>query len=69
MATKAFTLQRICIFAGKEFDPGSDEQVNEVLRNKFNIYLPQRRSLNEALEAVASDSDIIDLILEYRLMT
>ncbi len=68
MTTKAFTLQRICNFAGKEFDPGSDQQVNEVLRNKFNISLPQRRTMNDAMEAVCSDHDIIALILQYRTM-
>ena len=68
MASKAFILQRICIFAGKEFDPNSDEQVNEVLRSKFNILLPQRRSMIEAMEAVASDHEIIGLIIQYRSM-
>lgn len=68
MTTKAFTLQRICNFAGKEFDPNSDQQVNEVLRNKFNISLPQRRTMNAAMEAVSSDHDIIALILQYRTM-
>jgi DNA polymerase I-like protein with 3'-5' exonuclease and polymerase domains len=66
MANKAFILQRICIFAGKEFDPDSDEQVIEVLRDKFALSLPQRRSMEESLQAVASDHDIIGLILEYR---
>lgn len=68
MTTKAFILQRICNFAGKTFDPNSDAQVNEVLRNKFNIFLPQRRRMDEAMEAVASDHDIIGLILQYRSM-
>ncbi|MBN0989726.1 hypothetical protein [Amphritea pacifica] len=68
MASRAFTLQRICNFAGKAFDPDSDEQVSEVLRNKFNISLPQRRTLNDAMEAVCSDHDIIALILQYRTM-
>ncbi|WP_293266457.1 hypothetical protein [Neptunomonas sp.] len=66
MATKAFILQRIYIFAGREFDPNSDEQVVEVLRDKFNLSLPQRRSMDESLLAVASDNDVIGLILEYR---
>ena len=68
MASKAFVLQRICTYAGKEFDPNSDEHVKEVLRNKFNILLPQRRSIDESLAAVASDHEIIDLIIEYRSM-
>ncbi len=66
MASKAFSLQRICIFAGKEIDPHSDEQVAEVLKNKFNIFLPQRRTMNESLEAVTSDHEIVGLIMKYR---
>ena len=66
MASKAFTLQRICIYAGVEFDPNSDDQVKEVLQNRFNILLPQRQTMIEALEAVVSDHEIIDLILTYR---
>ncbi|MCW8887005.1 MAG: DNA polymerase [Motiliproteus sp.] len=68
MASKAFTLQRICIYAGMEFDPNSDAQVKEVLQDNFNIFLPQRQSMNEALEAVVSDHEIIELIKKYRLM-
>lgn len=68
MANKAFILQRISIFAGKEFDPDSDEQVMEILRDKFNLSLPQRRSMDESLLAVASDHDVIRLILEYRAL-
>ncbi len=35
--------QRICIFAGKETDPNSDRhKIQDMLRNKFNIHLPQR---------------------------
>lgn len=66
MTNKAFILQRICIFAGREFDPDSDEQVIEVLRDKFNLSLPQRRSIDDSLLAVASDHEVIKLILEYR---
>lgn len=69
MANKAFILQRICIYAGKEFDPNSDKQVEEILRNKFNILLPQRRSMNESLVAATSDHEIIGLIINYRDMT
>lgn len=68
MADKALILQRISIFAGSEFDPDSDKQVSEVLRDKFNIYLPQRRSMTAAMEAVASDHEIIELIINYRAM-
>tara|TARA_R110002167_G_scaffold57701_6_gene163229 strand:- start:3253 stop:3414 length:162 start_codon:yes stop_codon:yes gene_type:complete len=49
-----------------EFDPNSDEQVKEVLRNKFNIFLPQRQSMDDALAVVVSDHEIIDLIIKYR---
>ncbi|WP_027855974.1 hypothetical protein [Marinobacterium jannaschii] len=66
MSNKAFILQRVCIFAGQEFDPDSDDKVKEILRDKFNISLPQRRSLNESLQDAASDHEIVALILRYR---
>ncbi len=66
MTTKSFSLQRINIFAGKEIDPNSDSQVEEILKSKFNIFLPQRRTMNESLDAVASDHEIIELIIKYR---
>ena len=66
MADKKFILQRICIFAGKPIDPLSDQQVTEVLHNKFEIMLPQRRSMDESLAAVTSDHDIVKLIIQYR---
>ncbi|MDH2432556.1 hypothetical protein QCD60_08255 [Pokkaliibacter sp. MBI-7] len=65
---KAFILQRITIFAGKAIDPNADAQVQELLKNKFDILLPQRRSLNESLAASMSDHDIVGLILKYRTM-
>lgn len=68
MASRAFNLQRIHIYAGTEFDPDSDAQVKEVLQNKFNILLPQRQSMIEALKAVVSDHEILDLIIKYRSM-
>lgn len=68
MASKDFILQRICIYAGREFDPLSDKQVAEVLRTKFNIRLPQRASLNESLASAISDHEIIRLISQYRTM-
>lgn len=67
MASKAFILQRICIYAGQEFDPASDEQVTRILRDKFNLYLPQRRSMDDALVAAISDHEIIGLIQQYRV--
>lgn len=66
MASKAFILQRICAYAGKEIDPNIDEQVKDILIHKFNVLLPQRRSMNESLMAAKSDHEIISLILEYR---
>ncbi len=68
MANKDFIYQRICIYAGKEFDPTVDEHVAEVLRSKFNILLPQRASLNESLASATSVHEIIGLILQYRTM-
>lgn len=68
MASKDFILQRICIYAGREFDPLNDKQVAEVLRTKFNIRLPQRASLNESLASAISDHEIIRLISQYRTM-
>ena len=69
MSKKEFLHQRICVFAGKDFDPSVDEQVNEVLRFNCNIHLPQRASLNESLESSISDHEIINLILQYRTMS
>ncbi|MFT5755422.1 MAG: DNA polymerase I-like protein with 3'-5' exonuclease and polymerase domains [Alteromonadaceae bacterium] len=63
---KDFILQRICIFSGKDVDPNSDEQIIKLLRDKFNIRLPQRPTLNEALSSSGSEHEIIHLILQYR---
>jgi DNA polymerase I-like protein with 3'-5' exonuclease and polymerase domains len=60
--------KRICNFSGKDIDPNSDAQVEDILRNKFNIHLPQRKSLNDSLKSAASDHEIIGLILNYRTM-
>ena len=68
MDSKEFVYKRICIYAGKDIDPNSDEQVEEILRSKFNIHLPQRRSMNESLTSATSDHEIISLILKYRAM-
>jgi len=68
MSNKEFIRQRICIYAGKEFDPSIDEHVNEALRSKFNILLPQRTSMEASLKATTSDHEIITLILQYRTM-
>jgi hypothetical protein len=65
---KEFVYSRIRIFAGKEIDPNSDVEVEGLLRNKFNILLPQRRLMNESLLATTSDHEIIHLILKYRTM-
>jgi len=69
MPNKEFIRQRICIYAGREIDPAVDDQVEEVLRSKFNIFLPQRTSLNESLVSATSDHEILSLILQYRTMT
>ena len=68
MDSKEFIHKRICIYAGRDIDPNSDEQVEDVLRSKFNIYLPQRKSMNESLSSANSDHEIIGLILKYRAM-
>ena len=68
MDSKEFIHKRICIYAGKDIDPKSDEQVGDILRSKFNIHLPQRRSMNESLASAISDHEIISLILKYRAM-
>ncbi len=65
---KEFVLQRICTFASQVFDPNSDSQVVGILKNQFNIRLPQRRSMNESLSSTVSDHEIIALILKYRSM-
>jgi len=69
MANKDFILQRIHIFAGEEFDPNNDMQVINMLKEKFEIMLPQRRSMNDSLASTTSDHDIVGLILKYRTMT
>lgn len=68
MANKDFVLQRIQVYAGKEFDPAVDKQVTEVLRSRFNIRLPQRSSLDASLALATSDHEIIRLVLQYRTM-
>lgn len=64
--SKDFIYQRICIFSGTEIDPNSDEQVTNVLRERFNIHLPQRRTLDESLASSGSEHEIISLIIKYR---
>lgn len=65
MDNKDFLRQRINVYAKMEVDPSVDEEVVSMLKRKFNVYLPQRRSLDESLTA-KSDHEIIELILEYR---
>jgi len=64
--SKEFIYQRISIFAGMDIDPTIDSQVTEMLQNKFNIFLPQRASLDDALEAATSNHEIVSLIIKYR---
>lgn len=68
MPSKAFIRQRICVYAGTEIDPDSDADVKELLRSKFDIRLPQRRSMNESLASTISDHEVVGLILQYRSM-
>ena len=68
MVSKEFVYKRICIYAGKDIDPDSDKQVEDILRFKFNIHLPQRNSMDEALASATSDHEMIGLILKYRTM-
>lgn len=69
MDNKELIRQRVCVYAGKHIDIDSDEQVEEILRYKFDIRLPQRKSLNESLTSATSDHEILSLILKYRLMS
>ncbi len=69
MDSKEFVHKRIRIYAGKNIDPNSDEQVEDILRFKFNIHLPQRNSMDEALASATSDHEMIGLILKYRTMS
>lgn len=66
MTNKEFISQRINVYAGKNIDPNIDKDVEEMLRNKFNIYLPQRPSMNESLNAVNNDHEILQLLIQYR---
>lgn len=66
MINTNFIYQRICIFAGLNFDPMADDQVKSLLRSKFNIRLPQRLSMNESLESSNSNHEIVHLILQFR---
>ncbi|MFT5117971.1 MAG: hypothetical protein ACI9NY_001504 [Kiritimatiellia bacterium] len=69
MSNKAFVLERIRVFAGKDIDPDSDQEVEDMLRNKFNIHLPQRPSMLQSLTSTTSDHEILSLITQYRTMT
>jgi DNA polymerase I-like protein with 3'-5' exonuclease and polymerase domains len=69
MTNKEFISQRINVFAGKNIDPNVDKEVEDMLRSKFNIYLPQRPSMNESLTAVNNDHEILQLLIQYRTMT
>lgn len=66
MANKEFIARRINIYAGREIDPDSDKDIQEMLRTKFNIHLPQRQTMNESLSAAINDHEILQLILQYR---
>lgn len=66
MVNKEFISRRINIYAGREIDPNSDKDVQEMLRSKFNIHLPQRQTMNESLSAAIHDHEILRLLLQYR---
>lgn len=66
MSNKDFIRQRICVFAGTDIDPAEDEQVKDILKNKLNIMLPQRQTLDAALAATISTHEIIELLIQYR---
>jgi len=68
MTMKTFVYDRICNFMGQALDPNSDSQVEEALRIRLNIYLPQRPTLDEALFSSNSDHEVIELLLKYRAM-
>lgn len=69
MESKESIYKGICEYTNKEFDPNTDSDVLALLRNKFNIYLPQRSSLDDSLTATASDHEIIELIIKYRSLS
>ena len=69
LSNKEFIRERICIYAGKDVDPMSDEQVRDTLKTKFDISLPQRSTLNNSLSATNNEHEIIGLILQYRSAT
>ncbi|HEY7772308.1 MAG TPA: hypothetical protein VIC26_03950 [Marinagarivorans sp.] len=66
MADKDFIRQRINVYAGREIEPDSDDDVQRLLREKFNIHLPQRASFLDSLTSANSRHDILDLLIEYR---
>jgi len=69
MESKESVYKSICVYTNKEFDPNTDNDVLTLLRNKFNIYLPQRSTLDDSLTATASDHEIIELIIKYRTLS
>ena len=68
MANRDFILQRISVFAGQPIDPNADQDVENMLRDNFNIRLPQRTSFDDSLTAANSEHDILKLIIQYRQM-
>ncbi|MEL0612744.1 hypothetical protein [Marinomonas arenicola] len=68
MTDKHFIFQRIQNYAGEGFDPTADDQIAAMLQSKFNIYLPQRTSIDKSLESTSSDHEIINLIIQYRTL-
>lgn len=69
MTDKSFLLQRISVFCQEEFDPCVDAQVEDILRRKFGIRLPQRQSFDSSLDSTISDHEVIGLIQQYRALS
>ncbi|RRJ83000.1 hypothetical protein [Aestuariirhabdus litorea] len=68
MSSKEFLLQRICAYAKQPINPDDDKQVSTLLKEQFNILLPQRRDFNQSLQDATSDHEILRLLVQYRLM-
>lgn len=65
---KEFIRQRVFNYAGQTIDLESDAEIVTVLRQKFDIRLPQRPSMQQSLMSTKSDHEIIGLILQYRAL-
>lgn len=57
---------RLRTLMGEDLDLQSDEQVLITLKRKYNIYLPQRKCLYDALRNSNSDHEVVNLLLQHR---